>query len=317
METKKASVSKTAEREISIVRILNAPKELVFEAWTDPKHISEWWGPTGFTTTTHEMNVKVGGKWLHTMHGPDGKNYPNEIIFTEVVKSDLIKYTNTLPKFDTTVTFEAIGNKTKLSMCMVFESAEVWNFVVKEHGAIEGQEQTISRLEEFLSKKTEGNDFAISRVFNAPRELVYKALSESDALAQWWGPKEASIQIAKFDFRPEGVFHYKMESPMGVMWGKFRYLEMVKPERIVFINSFSDENAGVTPNPFLKNFPLETLNIITLVEHEGKTTLTLKGGPINATREEQDAYNSMVQGMQQGFGGTFDQLDEYLAKVAK
>ena len=317
METQTKNASKTADREISITRILNAPKEVVFEVWTDPKHISEWWGPNGFTTTTQEMDVRVGGKWRHTMHGPDGKDYPTEFIFTEVVKPDLIKYTNTLPKFDATVTFEAIGNKTKLSMCMVFDSAEVWNFVVKEHGAIEGQIQTINRLEERLSELSKGQELVITRVLNAPRELVYKALSEAEALAQWWGPKGATIHINKLDFRPDGIFHYSMESPMGVMWGKFKYLEIVKPERIVFINSFSDKDGNVTPNAFMKDFPLEVFNIITLTEREGKTTLTIKGGPINATAVEQKAFNDMLGNMQQGFGGTLDQLDEYLSKNQK
>jgi uncharacterized protein YndB with AHSA1/START domain len=147
--------SKTADREISITRILNAPKELVFEVWTDPKHISQWWGPNGFTTTIHEMDLRVGGKWVHTMHGPDGKDYPNEAIFTEIVKPDLIKFTHTLPKFYVTVTFEAIGLKTKLTMSNVFETAEIRNLVAEKYGAIEGQVQTINRFEEFLAKMSE------------------------------------------------------------------------------------------------------------------------------------------------------------------
>jgi uncharacterized protein YndB with AHSA1/START domain len=161
------------------------------------------------------------------------------------------------------------------------------------------------------------NEFVISRVFNAPRKLVWKALSEAEALAQWWGPKGATINVNKLDFKPNGVFHYNMQSPMGVMWGLFKYVEMVEPEKLVFINSFSDEAGGVTPNPFLPSFPLETKNIITLSEQGGKTTLTLKGGPINATEEQQKAYRDMMGSMNQGFAGTFDQLDEYLSKAAK
>jgi uncharacterized protein YndB with AHSA1/START domain len=155
VETKNKTISETAEREISITRILNAPKELVFEVWTDPKHLSQWWGPNGFTTTVHEMDLRPGGKWLHTMHGPDGKDYPNEAIFTEIVKPDLIKFTHTLPKFYATVTFEAVGLKTKLTMCNVFETAEIRNLVAEKYGAIEGQQQTITRFEELLAKMLE------------------------------------------------------------------------------------------------------------------------------------------------------------------
>ena len=314
METKNQTVSKTADREISITRILNAPKELVFEVWTDPKHIPEWWGPNGFTTTIHEMDLRPGGKWRHTMHGPDGKGYPNEATFTEIVKPDLIKFTHALPKFDVTVTFEAVGNKTRLTMCNVFETAEIRNIIAKEHGAIEGQKQTIDHFEELLSKMSEGKELVITRTFNAPRKLVYKAFSEAEALAQWWGPKGAEIGVNKFDFKPGGIFHYSMKSPMGDMWGRFYYMEIVEPERIVFTNSFSDKNGNITRAPFSNDFPLEIMNILTLKEQEGKTTVTLKGSPINATEAEFNFFTNMFSGMQQGFAGTFDQLEEYLSK---
>jgi uncharacterized protein YndB with AHSA1/START domain len=305
--------SKTEDREISITRILNAPKELVFEVWTDPKHLSEWWGPNGFSVTIHKMDLRPGGKWLHTMHGPDGTDYPNEATFTEIVKPDLIKFTHALPKFDVTVTFEAIGDKTKLTMRNVFETAEIRNIVAKEYGAVEGQVQTINRFEELLSKMSEGKEFVITRTFNAPRKLVYKAFSEVGALAQWWEPKGSTIEVKKFDFRPNGMFHYKVESSYGIMWVLFVYLEMVEPERIVIINSFSDEKGNIATNPFLPKFPKEILHIFSFKEHEGKTTLTLRGVPINATAEEYKVYTDMFGNMQQGYGGTFDLLEKYLA----
>ena len=313
MET--LSKSKTADREISITRILNAPKELVFEAWTDPKHLSEWWGPNGFTNTLQQMDLRPGGKWIHTMHGPDGTDYPNEATFTEIVKPDLIKFTHALPKFDVTVTFEAIGNKTKLTMRNVFETAEIRNFLAKEHGAVEGQVQTINRFEELLSKMSEGKELVITRTFNAPKKLVYKAFSESEALVQWWGPKGAKIEVNKFNFKPGGIFHYSMQSPMGEMWGRFHYMEIVEPERIVFTNSFSDKDGNIIRAPFSNDFPLEIMNILTLNEQDGKTTVTLKGSPINATEAEMNFFTNMFSGMQQGFAGTFDQLEEYLSKT--
>ena len=166
-------------------------------------------------------------------------------------------------------------------------------------------------------QETSDAELVITRTFNAPRELVYKALSEPEALAQWWGPKGSKIQVSKFDFRPDGMFHYCMQSPMGEMWGMFRYLEISDRNRIVFISSFSDKDGNITPNPFLPKFPLEIMNIVTLTEHEGATILTLRGGPVNATEEQNKAFNDMKSGMQQGFGGTFDQLDEYLAKTGR
>jgi len=164
--------------------------------------------------------------------------------------------------------------------------------------------------------KTDLNEIVISREFNAPRELVFKVFTEAEHMAHWWGPKGFAMEVARLDLRPGGLFLYCMRSPNGqAMWGRFVYHEIVAPERVVFVNSFSDEQGGITPNPWLPNYPLEVLNTLTLTEQDGKTTFTLKGGPINATEEQINVFNSIRPNMEQGFKGTFDQLDEYLAKI--
>ena len=161
--------------------------------------------------------------------------------------------------------------------------------------------------------ETKNKELIITRTFNAPRKLVFKAFAEADALAQWWGPKGAQIKIHKFDFRPGGIFHYLLESEHGQMWGRFHYLEIAEPERIVFTNSFSDKDANIVRAPFSNDFPLEIMNILTLAEQDGKTTVTLKGSPMNATEAEMNFFTNMFSNIQQGFGGTFDQLEEYLS----
>ena len=156
----------------------------------------------------------------------------------------------------------------------------------------------------------------ITRVFDAPRELVWKAWTESERLAQWWGPKGFTMGVCKLDLRPGGVFHYSMQTPDGrEMWGKFVYREIVKPERIVFINSFADEKGNAVRDPWNANWPLEVLNTLSLSAHEGKTTLTLRGAPLNATEAERETFEAGRKSMQQGFAGTLDQLAEYLAKA--
>lgn len=157
------------------------------------------------------------------------------------------------------------------------------------------------------------NGLVITRVFDAPRELVFKAWTEPERLAQWWGPKGFSLEISKLDLRPGGMFLGSQRSPEGfVMWGKFVYQEITPPEKLVFIQSFSDEEGNTIRAPFSPVWPLEIINELTLTEHEGKTTLTLRGGPINATEEELKAFEGMKPMVQQGFVGTFDQLDAYL-----
>jgi uncharacterized protein YndB with AHSA1/START domain len=124
------------------------------------------------------------------------------------------------------------------------------------------------------------------------------------------------MDVSTLDFHPGGVFHYNMRSPEGfVMWGKFIYREIVAPERIVLIVSFPDENGGVTRYPMSPTWPLETLNTLTLSEHGGKTTLTIRSIPHSATEAERKTFKAGVDSMQQGFTGTMDQLAEYLAKA--
>jgi uncharacterized protein YndB with AHSA1/START domain len=160
-------------------------------------------------------------------------------------------------------------------------------------------------------------EFVLVRTFDAPRNLVWKAWTSAQALGQWWGPKGATIRVIKFDLRPGGMFHYAFALQSGhEMYGRFVYREVVAPERLVFVNSFSDPEGGITRAPFpqLKDkWPLEVLNVMRLTELAGETTLTLRANPLNASEEERAMFTSHIDSMRQGFGGTFDRLAEHLA----
>jgi uncharacterized protein YndB with AHSA1/START domain len=165
-------------------------------------------------------------------------------------------------------------------------------------------------------KNSSDTPFVISRTFDAPRDLVWKAYTEPDRLAQWWGPKGFTMISTKVDLRPGGVFHYGMRGPDGKeMWGKFIYREIVPPELLVFIVSFSDEAGGVTRHPFSATWPLQVMNRVTLTEEDGKTTVTIAGAPHEASDEERETFSAARKGMEAGFKGTFDQLAEYLARA--
>ncbi|MBV8543458.1 MAG: SRPBCC domain-containing protein [Acidobacteria bacterium] len=308
------SSSDTAAREIATTRVFDAPRELVFDAWTSPEHVGQWWGPNGFTTTTHSMDVRPGGEWIFVMHGPDGTDYKNHIVYREVVRPDRIVYDHVSgPLFRATVIFEAEGQKTRIRMQMLFETAELRKKVAEEYGAVEGLEQTLNHLGEHVAKMAD-DEFVISREFDARRDLVFKAWTEPERLAQWWGPKGFTVKVANIDLRPGGMFHYGMVAPDGSeMWGKFIYREIVPPERMVFIVSFSDESGGTTRHPMAPTWPLEMLNTVTLTEHGDKTTLTLRSSAYAATEEERATFKAGHSSMQGGFTGTFDQLAAYLA----
>lgn len=142
----------TANNQLQIIRIFDAPVELVWEAWTNPDYLAQWWGPNGFTTTIHQMNVKAGEEWRLTMHSPDGQNFPNRSIFKEVILHRKIVFEHFNPNFITTVIFEAQGDKTSMQWTMVFENAEMLETIVKAHKADKGLEQNVEKLEKYLSQ---------------------------------------------------------------------------------------------------------------------------------------------------------------------
>lgn len=159
-------------------------------------------------------------------------------------------------------------------------------------------------------------EFVISRKYNAPRSLIFKMFSEAEHLTHWWGPKGMTMKVAKLDFRPGGTFLYSQTSPEGFeMWGLFVYHDIKAPELITFVNSFADKDGNIIRAPFSEQWPLEVKNVLTLSERDGKTTLTLRGGPINATSEECKMFKGFFGNMEQGFKGTFDQLEAYLTTL--
>lgn len=166
-----------------------------------------------------------------------------------------------------------------------------------------------------ISTTTE-RPFVISHLFNAPRERVWKAWTERDRLMQWFGPAGVTIPAARLDFRPGGYFHFCMRTPDGKeMWGKFVYREIRTPEKIVLVNSFSDEKGALTRHPLGATWPLEMLSTTTFTDEGEKTKLTIEWSPLNPTDDERKTFDSSHDGMRQGWSGTFGQLTGYLAKV--
>jgi uncharacterized protein YndB with AHSA1/START domain len=163
----------------------------------------------------------------------------------------------------------------------------------------------------------DNKDFVISRVFDAPLDLVWKAFSEPERMKQWWGPKGFTVIHWNMDLRPGGFYHYGLKSPTGEpMWGKFRYREVVPPERMVLVSSFSDEAGGITRHPMAPTWPLEMLSTFTFEEMPGgKTKFTLRWSAHNATEEEQKTFDAGHESMRGGWGGTMDQLAAHLASA--
>jgi len=313
-----SSMAESKDRELVFTRVFDAPRELVWKAWTEPQHVSQWWGPRGFTTTIHEMDVRPGGVWRQTMHGPDGIDYPNESVFVEVVKPERISYTlaggkkgDPVHQLAQTWTFEAQGDKTKVTLRMLFPSAAALEHVVKTYGAVEGATQTLDRLAEHLPTMSEKDSYVagdkerevvITRVFDAPRELVFKAWTDPKIMKEWYGPKMFTNSVCELDVRVGGAWRIVMRGPDGVEYpGRGVYREIVKPERLVFTSEATDKDGKVI---------LAGLATATFFEEDGKTKLTLR---MRATAMVDYAV-AYLAGMEAGWSQSLEKLAEELAR---
>ncbi len=146
--------TETKSRTLRTTGIFKTPIALMWEVWTNPNHILNWWGPTGFTTTINKMEVKEGGEWNLTMHGPEGANYPNRSVFKEIVPFKKIVFEHFNPHFMTTVVFESKGDETLIEWSLLFDTAEMHDIVVKAHKADEGQKQNMEKLEKYIDNLT-------------------------------------------------------------------------------------------------------------------------------------------------------------------
>jgi uncharacterized protein YndB with AHSA1/START domain len=158
-------------------------------------------------------------------------------------------------------------------------------------------------------------DFVITRVFAAPRDLMWKCFTEPERMQAWFGPKGSVIVKSSLDLRVGGVYHGALRDETGrVMWAKFVYREIEAPQRLVWVHSFSDEAGGLTRHPMVPNWPLELLTSVTFEDAgSGKTKVTLRWTPLDATPEELSTFDAMRGGMTAGWTGSFDRLDDYLA----
>ncbi|GAB3503109.1 SRPBCC family protein [Emticicia fontis] len=166
-----------------------------------------------------------------------------------------------------------------------------------------------------MTTQPNNTDFVISYEFNAPRELVFNAFSTAEALNAWWGPVQTKNSVISLDFRPGGIFHFKMESPQATNYGRFVFGTIQPYDLLEFTNSFADEHANVIPAPF--DIPLPDCIFYRLIftEMHGKTIITMTGQPVKASQEEIAGFQSINASMQEGFGASFEQLSTYLNKI--
>lgn len=324
-----ASATMPSDCEIVIERTYDAPASLVWKAWTDPAHLALWWGPVGFRTSTSRFALKPGGDWRFVMHGPDGTDYQNHITFLEVSEPRKLVYKHggdvdcEPVNFQVEVTFEPVGPggiQTKLTMRSVFSSKAARDFVVNTYNAVEGGKQTLGRLAEHLAHGTNTAEadmpFLITRVFNAPIELVWQTWTQESHLAKWFGPRGSTITRCTMDLRIGGTFHYGLRMPDGSEhWGLWTMREIVEPRRLTFTVSFADANGNPVRNPWNPDWPMRWLSTVTFNEHAGKgkgTVVAIEWIPLEASETERRIFHEGRSSMQMGWTGTLDRLVAHL-----
>ena len=303
------AAQKSSDREIVISRVLDAPRELVWNAFTDPEQVAKWWGPDGFTTTIERMEVQPGGTWKHIMHGPDGKDYPNKSIFKEIVKNERIVYGHAGGEkegpgatFEATWTFEAQGSKTKLTGKMVFPTTEARDMVVKQYNAVEGAKQHVGRLAEYLAGGGSGKpafELVLDRVIDAPCERVFEAWAKPDQIVNWFAPKPYVLIIKKMDFRSGGRFSMSMRAPDGAehsFGGVYR--EVVPPSKISWTGEFASG-------------PADQMSTVVTFEAQGAKTRLHVCQTLHVMTPE---IAQATKGARQGWAMTLDQLEAQCAR---
>ena len=307
--------------EIRIIRIYDAPVSAVWDAWTDPDQVAQWWGPRGFTLTTHSKDLRPGGNWHYTMHGPDGVDYPNRTHYFEVEKNaklvyDHGGYDDRPPLFRVTVHFAEIAGRTKMEMTMTLptpEAAEETRKFVKKVGG----ESTWDRLAEYLEKESSGKEtFVINRTFDAPLDVMFEMWTNPKHFSRWLAPTGFEMQFIRADIKPGGSSFYFMSGGGGAkMHGRAEYLKIEKPNRIVYTQQFCDENEKLARHPMSPTWPATMLTTVKLTaEGPDRTRVTVTWEPHGATtREELETFIKAKAGMTQGWTGSFDKLEARLA----
>jgi uncharacterized protein YndB with AHSA1/START domain len=307
--------------ELTIMRVYDAPVRDVWDAWTNPEQVAQWWGPRGFTLTTHSKDLRPGGHWGYTMHGPDGTDYANKTLYLEVEEERKLVYDHggnddRPPMFRVTVLFAEVDGQTHMDMTMTLptpEAAEEARKFIQKAGG----NATWDRLAEYLAEESTGKQtFVINRTFEAPRNVMFDMWTSPEHVSRWLPPTGFEMEFIRADIRPGGTVFYSMFGGGVKMFGRCEYLALERPERIVYTQQFCDEHENISRHPGAPTWPETMLTTVELSE-EGpdQTRVTVTWEPYGAaTPAEIEAFVKERGGMTQGWTGSFDKLEAKLAE---
>jgi len=311
------------DTDIVIERDFDFPAALLFDAWTKPEHVRNWWGCRKTRLSVCDIDLRPGGAWRYVMTQDGQEICAFNGVYQEIARPNRLVHTmifEPMPDNPSVVTVEFAekDGKTRVTETTRHDCRESRDAHLNS-GMEQGAVEIFSRLTELLAERAsdaDGVSFKYERVFDAPRDVVFQAWMSAEALAKWWGPRGMGVRVLSFDPQPGGVFHYAMSPPGGgADWhGRFFYRGVNPPEQLVWVNSFADAKGAIVRHPMAPEWPREMLNIVDFHEVGAKTRVALKSFPINADEAERKVFRDGHKSMAGGFGGTLDQLAVYLAK---
>lgn len=304
--------------DVVIERIFDAPREIVWRAWTDPVWLMRWWGPAHFTSPSAEMDVRPGGRYLWAMRGPDGNVYYSTGTFQEVTPPTRLVYTdsfadaegnvvspsaygmNSLPdQMLVTIALEELGDGRTLMRA----TTSGMPFGEHRNMATQGWNESFDKLAAAvagamqLSVDRDNLQTTIRRTFDAPRELVWRTISEQALMERWWGTPDSPVTIDQFDFQPGGAWRFVQRDSEGNEFAfRGEFLEIERPSRVVQTFEFE---------PIPGHIIVETM---TLEERDGRTAVTAVSQYANLA----DLEGMVQSGMESGSEATYNRLEELL-----
>jgi uncharacterized protein YndB with AHSA1/START domain len=304
--------------ELRLIREYDAPVRLVWEAWTDPAQAAQWWGPRGFTLTTHSKDLRPGGHWTYTMHGPDGTDYENKAIYHEVEEGAKLVYDHggnddRPPLFRVTVLFRETNGKTTMDLTMSLatpEAAQQIKGFIKQAGG----NATWDRLGEYLEK--DRTTFVIHRTFEAPRETVFALWTDPRHLAQWLPPEGFAMEVLHADIRTGGKLFFRMSNGEFALHTRFVYRDVQAPVRLVYAQTFCDETQEPSRHPMAPELPETLLVTVEFFAESVETTrVRVLIEAASASAAENTAFANLRGSMTMGWTGSFDKLESLLQSL--
>lgn len=311
--------AKSNSNEIRLTRIYEAPVEAVWDAWTVPAQVEKWWGPRGFTITTHSKDLRVGGTWRYTMHGPDGVDYPNVTTYYVVENHKKLVYDHGAtddrpPLFRVTVTFTEADGKTRMELTFALATpeaaAQTAQFIKRAGG-----NATWDRLAEYLKEAVAGKStFVINRTFDAPITRVCEMWTSPEHLAEWLPPAGTSMRFLRSNIAPGKSTFFVITGAHGTTHVRAEYLVVDPPRLVAYLQQFVDEQEKPTHAPSAEAWPTTLRTTVQLSEETPeKTRVTVTSEPEGeSTTAEIEAFVRERTGMTVGWTSSFDVLETLL-----